>query len=430
MSETPVTNTPDTDTVEILRIGHAGDGVTEEGLFVPYTVPGDMVRVSPDGKRARLAEVLRAGPARIQPLCRHFGRCGGCALQHVEMGAYLAWKREQVISALQQRGFDNAPVEDIRSIGPHTRRRATLKALKIGKRGAAKHVVAKHGVGAQTMLGFYEPESRNLVDVRACPVLHPALESLMAPLRAQFERILQPGEGAEIALTLSDTGIDAGLNLKRARGPDVLMDLAELADALKLARLAWNGEVVAEREKPAIRIGRAEVMLPVGAFLQPSREGEALLQALVREGVGDARNIADLFAGIGTFALDLAGGEARVTAYESDAAMVAALNAGAHLGGMKAEAVRRDLFARSLNAEELSGFDAVVLDPPRPGARAQAEALSRADVGRVVYVSCSPASFARDARLLCDGGFRLMRVTPVDQFLWSPHVEMVAVFVR
>ena len=398
------------ETVEILRLGHAGDGVTADGLFVPYTVPGDVVRIAREGPRGRLSEIVTPGPSRTAPPCAHFGRCGGCALQMVAREPYLAWKRDSVVNALKQRGLADAPVEDIRAVAPGTRRRAMFKARATGK---------------SVSLGFYEPESRNLVDIIGCPVLAPELAALIAPLKAQLAPLLKPAETAELHATATDTGIDLSLKLKRARQPDLLTMLSELASALKLARLSWNGETVAMAMTPSLRIGRFTVALPPESFLQPTREGMRILQDLVREEAGDAHRVADLFCGCGTFALALADTYA-VHAVDSTSAQVDALAAAAKAGRANLTTETRDLFRRPLLASELARFDCVVLDPPRPGAQAQVQTLAQSTVRDVLYVSCNPASFARDARILIDGGYQLARVVPLDQFLWSPHVELFA----
>ena len=402
------------ETVEILRLGHAGDGITADGLFVPYAVPGDVVRVIREGARGHLQEIVTPGPSRAAPVCSHFGRCGGCALQMMEREPYLAWKRDLVLSALKQRGFTEAAVEEIRAVPPGTRRRAMFKARADAGRVA---------------LGFYEPESRRLVDISECPVLVPALTRLIGPLKVQLAQILKPAETAELHATATETGVDLSLKIKRARGPDLLTALSELASSLDLARLNWNGETVAMAATPSMTMGRFTVALPPESFLQPTKEGEAIVQELVREEAGASRRIADLFSGCGTFALALAEGRA-IHAVDSAGAQIEALAAAAKAGRAALTTETRDLFRRPLLASELARFDAVVLDPPRPGATAQTQALAQSTVPTVLYVSCSPASFARDARILVDGGYRLTRVVPLDQFLWSPHVELFARFTR
>ncbi len=401
---------------EIVRLAHGGDGVTADGLFVPYTVPGDVALIAREDGRGRVLQILAPGKDRVTPPCRHFGVCGGCALQHVARDAYLAWKREQIITTLAQRGFDNAQVGEIVSVVPATRRRATFKA-----RGGAGGV----------QMGFYEPNSRKLVNIHECHILVPALQKLIAPMRAALGKVLAPIESAELLVTTTDTGIDLSLKLKRARSPDFLLALSEFSNTLKLARLAWNGEIVAQQVQPMLRVGKFEVALPVEPFLQPSAEGERILQKFVAEAVVGAKRVADLFAGCGTFALIFAL-EHRVHAVDIGDAMIEALDAAARTGGVGANVTTetRDLFRRPLLAHELQKFDAVVLDPPRPGAKAQSEALANSKVQRVIYASCNVASFARDARILCNGGYKLLRVTPIDQFIWSPHVELAGAFER
>ena len=395
-----------------MRLAHGGDGVTTDGAFVPYTVPGDIAWISREGTRGRVLEILTPGPTRAVPPCKYFGVCGGCALQHLERHAYLTWKREQVVTTLAQRGFEYAPVGEIISVPPATRRRANFKAE-----------VSRNGM----QLGFYERDSHRLVDIRECHILLPALLNLIAPLREELVRVLQAGETAELLATATEAGIDLSLKLRRARSPDFLMELGELANTLKLARLAWNGELVAQRAQPMLRVGKYDVALPLEPFLQPSAEGERILQNFVVDAVGNAKSVADLFAGTGTFALMLAPKHC-VHAVDASGAMIEALNVAAHSANVTTDT--RDLFRRPLLEHELDKFDAVVLDPPRPGAKAQSEALASSRVPRVVYISCNLASFARDARILCNGGYRLASVTPIDQFVWSPHVELAAVFER
>ena len=403
-----------TEIVEIVRLGHAGDGVTADGLFVPYTVPGDVARITHEGPRRHLLEIVTPGILRTDARCCHFGRCGGCALQMLARDSYLAWKRDCVIAALSQRGFTDVPVEPIRAVPPGTRRRATFKAR-----------VTANGVS----LGFYEPESRNLVDISECPVLTPQLAALIAPLKRHLAPLVRPNETAELHVTATDSGIDLSLKLKRARVPELLMMLSELASTLKVARLSWNGETVAMAATPSLRIGRFTIALPVESFLQPTKEGEQILQSLLREELRDARRVADLFSGCGTFALVLPDTSA-VHAIDSASPQIEALAAAAKTGRSNLTVETRDLFRRPALAAELSRFDCVVLDPPRPGAQSQAQALAQSAVPQVLYVSCNPASFARDARILADGGYSLERVVPLDQFVWSAHVELFARFAR
>jgi len=348
--------------------------------------------------------------------CRHFGICGGCAHQDLAPPAYRSLKRDMVVRALARQGFADAIVEEIVEVAPATRRRAVFK-------------VEKHdgAVG----IGFHAARSHAIVDMRECHVLTPALTALVAGLRELMAALLREGEGAELRVSETDSGFDIAIRWKRTDNPATNALIARRAGPLKLARVTANGRTLVELAAPTIRFGKTVVKLPPDAFLQPTRQGEAALQARVLAATKGAKRIADLFAGLGTFALPLAE-FARVHAVERDGAMLDALAAAARTTqGLKPVTTeKRDLFKEPLIAAELERFDAVVLDPPRAGALAQARALAQSTVGRVAYVSCDPASFARDARILADGGYRMGPVVPVDQFLWSSHIELMAAFAR
>lgn len=379
---------------------------------MPYTAPGDVVRVE-DGK---LVEVVEPSPHRVLPVCRHFGTCGGCALQHIDDETYRAFKRDQVTQALAQRGIEDVAVEAPVIVPPNTRRRASLKALK--QKGEIK-------------LGFNARHSHAIVDMHECHVLTPELFVLVGKLRPLMHAILKEGEGATLHLTEADNGFDLSLEMKRADAPATVTQIAQRAPQLGLIRVTAQADPIAEFEAPRLRIANADVRLPPEPFLQSTRESEQFLQAYVQQNIGKAKSIADLFCGIGTFALPLAA-HAKVQAFDSDAAMIASLTAAARAAkGLKPlTAERRDLFRRPLMASELGAFDAVVLDPPRAGAAAQTEQIAKSKIARVIYISCNPASFARDARTLIDGGLRLAALTPVDQFLWSAQLELAAIFQR
>ena len=404
--------------VEIFKLGHQGDGETAEGLYVPYTLPGDRVRAEFDGVRGRLVEVLVAGPARVAASCRHFGTCGGCAVQHMNAGAYRDWKVDQIRHALAQRNVSNFEMKPLVAVAPRSRRRATLSA-KLTRDNSL-------------ILGFQERGSQFIVDIAECHVIDRRLEALVPKLREALAQELPHSGQCEVGLTLTDTGIDMTLGL-----PGIAVDgprrtrLARLATTLHLARLTVNGEMVAQAHAPTLTWAGAHVSPPPGAFLQAVPSAEQAMQALVVEGVGRSRKVADLFAGCGTLTFPLAKGAA-VFAFEGDIDAVTALKDGAkHASGLKPITIeRRDLFRRPLLNMELEAFDAIVLDPPRAGAKAQCEQLALSKVKRVTMVSCAPATFARDARTLIDGGFKLQAVTPIDQFLWATHVELVAQFER
>ena len=402
---------------KIVRLGHRGDGETAEGLYVPFTVPGDIVAAEVVGERTRLAEVLSPGPTRTRPPCKHFGTCGGCALQHVEPVAYREWKREQVIHALAQRGIENVEIADLVTFEPRTRRRAVFT-------GRIVHDAV--------MIGFQERGTHFIVDLEECHVVHPQLMAVLAPLRQLLIGILPDQGRAEIDVLRTDSGIDMTLGLPRVEidGPSRIK-LAGLAAKLELARLTVNGELIAQAHAPTIRWAGVDVTPPPGSFLQAVPEAESTLQELAVKGVGSAKRVADLFCGAGAFTLALAR-KAAVAAYDSEKDSIAALTAALrNAQGLKPiTAERRDLFRRPLLASELNAFDAVVIDPPRAGAKAQCEQLAASKVQRIVSISCGPATFARDARILIDGGYTLEKVTPIDQFLWSAHIELSALFVR
>lgn len=416
--------------VAIEAIGAQGDGFaqTDEGLvFVPLSAPGDRLRIRLAGQkggalRGEIVELLDEGPQRVEPPCPHFGPCGGCQLQHLDPLAYGAWKQGVVGEQLGRQGLDAGVVAPMVEIGPGTRRRAVLAARRQGRR---------------VRLGFHEARSRAVVELETCLLVTPALLALLEPLREALAAWLGEGDEADVAVAETETGLD--VLVVGAPAPDLAAReaLAAFAEAQDLARLSWQPpkaapEPLAQRRLPVLTFGRAQVVPPPGGFLQPSREGEATLTRLVTEAIPEsALRIADLYAGIGTFAFALAE-PARVLAYEGDAAALAALETAARqpqvLGRVAGE--RRDLGRQPLHAEELDVFDALVFDPPRAGAAQQAPHIAESRVPTVVAVSCNPASFARDARTLVEGGYTLERVTPLDQFPWSGHLELVAVFRR
>ena len=414
--------------VEIKSLGGRGDGVADSPLgrvYVPFTVPGDRIGVrlgapAGDGHAAEMVELMVPGPARAEAPCPHFHDCGGCALQHLDAAYYADWKRGQVIAALQRRGLPTDMVAPLRQIAPHDRRRADLVARK---------------VGPAVLLGFHRRGSHKIVDLDLCLVLDPRLVALFPALRALLAQALPAGHSVDLKLTLTAAGVD--LLIEGLAAPDLAgrEALAEFAAAQDLARLVLrdpasrHDETIAQRRAPELRFGGVAVVPPPAAFLQASPAAEAAMTAEVLAAVDGARRVADLYAGIGTFSLPLSAA-AEVLAVEGEAALAAALQTAAHRAGRRVKVEQRDLVRRPLTGVELERFDAVVFDPPRAGAREQVVELAKSKVPLVVAVSCAPSSFARDARLLVDGGYRLQRLLPVDQFLWSPHVELVAIFRR
>ena len=417
--------------VTIERIGNRGDGVADSPMgrfYVPLTVPGDRVRVRPmaqrgDGRAADLVAVLEPGNDRRTPPCTHFGICGGCALQHLGDDSYIVWKLERLAAALRHSGVMAEHVESPIRTPPGDRRRAVLAAV----RGAADETLN---------LGFRVRRGHAVVDLVVCPVLAPAIVDLLPAVRDLLSELLPPRRTVEVAVALTNTGLDvilAGLDPPNLQARERLAAFAVAAD---LARLSWcsadimRPEPVVVRRPPTVTFGGVPVGPPPGAFLQASVAGEAGLIAAVADAVDGLSPVADLFAGVGTFALPLARAGVRVHAVDSDAAALRALAAAAARAGLNATCEARDLLARPLGVDHLRSYAAVILDPPRAGARGQAEALAASAVPVVVAISCNPETFARDARVLVDGGFRLSRLQPIDQFLWSPHLELAAVFRR
>jgi 23S rRNA (uracil1939-C5)-methyltransferase len=406
----------------IAHLGRRGDGVADgpEGpIYVPGALPGDTVTVEPvhgHPDRRHLVHVDTPGPDRIAPICPHFGVCGGCATQHVGWDLYRAWKRDLVVEALRTAGLE-APVDDLVDAHGEGRRRIVLHA--------------RRGTHDILQVGFSAQRAHDIVPIDHCPVTAPGLNGAIEAAWAIAETLHPLRKPLDIQVTATDVGLDIDV---RGSGPlkaDRARALAALAEERRLARLTRHGELVVQRVVPTVTIGHATVALPAGPFLQATAEGEAQLARLVDRHVGNAKSIVDLFAGIGPFALRLAE-RARVRALELDPAAVAALaQAAANTSGLKpVTAEARDLFRRPVIAHELGKVDAVVFDPPRQGAEAQARALAESRVPVVVAVSCNSATFARDAAILIGGGYTLTDVTPVDQFRYSYHVEIVARFVR
>jgi 23S rRNA (uracil1939-C5)-methyltransferase len=405
------------------HVGHLGDGVAlAEGrsLFVPYTLGGEMVEVAaapghhPD--RRQLVRIEQASPERIEPLCQHFGICGGCAIQHWETERYRVWKRDLVIATLAQAKI-NCEVSSLIDAHGKGRRRMTVHARK------GSHDVLK--------VGFAAAHSHDVVPIDRCPILDPGLNGALDAAWALAEPLTGIGKPLDIQITATDSGLDVDV---RGSGPlpsAAVTTLSLVAAKHALARLTRHGELVLMRQPPGVTMGKARVILPPGSFLQATVAGEETLAALVAEHCRRAKHLADLFCGVGPFALRLAE-KSRVSAYDNDAGAIASLQkAVTSTSGLKPVRVEaRDLFRRPLVAEELRDFDAVVFDPPRQGAQAQAERLAASKVPLVIAVSCNVATFARDARILIEGGYKIEGVTPVDQFRHTPHVELVARFTR
>jgi 23S rRNA (uracil1939-C5)-methyltransferase len=407
--------------VAIAGIGHRGDGVVETAdgpVYVSYALPGETVEVEswpghPD--RRHLLRVEAPSADRIAPFCPHFGVCGGCAIQHWKLDRYRAWKRDLVVTALRQAGL-NATVDEIVDAHGEGRRRAVFHA-----RRGTKNIL---------QVGFSAGRAHRVVPIDHCPILAPALGGALEAAWAIAEALSGAGKPLDIQVTATDAGLDVDVRGSGAISSAQTIALARLVERHRLARLTRHGELVAQRAVPTVKMGRATVPLPPGAFLQATAAGEATLARLVCAHVDGAKHVADLFAGVGPFALRLAESAKVIAADASDAA-IAALRAAGRTAGLKPiDAQRRDLFRRPFLAKELARVDAAVFDPPRQGAEAQARELAASAIPAIIAVSCNPATFARDARILADAGYRLTAVTPVDQFRHAAHVEIVARFKR
>ncbi len=409
--------------VDIAALGHRGDGIGHaagQTIFVPYGAPGDRLFVQLEGERdgGRIGRILARlidGPDRAPPPCVHFGDCGGCALQHLNHPAYIAWKQGLVGEALARRGIETE-IAAMVEVPPGSRRRADFVAERQGR---------------AVRLGFNAAGSRRVVDLSTCHILLPELVRLLPPLRDALGQVLGSNEAADVAATASESGIDLWLKTRPAlalSGRETLIDLGERHG---LARISTgpDADPVVIRRPPRAIFGGIAVALPPDAFLQPSLPGELALTKIVKEALVGRKKIADLYAGCGTFTFALAAGR-RVHAVEASAPALAALAAAARALAGRVTCERRDLAREPLSAAELKKFDAVLFDPPRAGAREQATEIARSALDCAIGVSCNPISFARDARILIDGGFRLVRVFPVDQFPWSAHLELVGVFAR
>lgn len=394
----------------IVRVAAKGDGATADGRHVPLAAPGD--RIADDG-------TLIHGPDHVDPACRHFPACGSCQLQHVSESALAAFVADRVAGAARGQGLEPGPIPPAHVSPPHSRRRASLHAQAIGRR---------------VVLGFREGGSHKLVDLKQCEVLHPALFALVAPLRGLLSARADRKLAVEIELTLADQGVALGLAGYVAEGLAQTEALLDFARDHALARLTTDGgygpETVWEPEPVTITLGGTPVGLPPGAFLQATADGEAALIGTAREWLDGAATVADLFAGLGTFAFALAGPGTKVLAVEAARDAHLACQSAARMHARPVHAMHRDLFRNPLQPEELDRFAGVLLDPPRAGAREQVVALAASKVARVVYVSCNPASWARDAATLIAGGYRLAGLRAVGQFRWSTHVELASCFVR
>jgi 23S rRNA (uracil1939-C5)-methyltransferase len=405
--------------LEIDRLGRQGDGIAETAdgpAYIPFTLPGEIVSASGSGARRRLEAVLRAAPERIDPVCRHFGTCGGCQLQHFEQKAYLEWKQGLVGEALAREAIET-DLKPIVAFAAHQRRRVIFTAIRAQNR---------------ILLGFSERSTTRIADISQCPVLLPEIEVRLQSLRT-LAGILAPRKGVmKLAVLACDNGLDISASNGTFTPEKARQQAIAEAGRAGFLRLSLDCETLIEFERPIITIGRARVSPPPDAFVQAVAGAEEAMATLVTGHCRDARLAADLYSGFGAFALRMAE-HSLVHAAESSGAAIHALDrawreTGGVLKAIRAE--RRDLERRPLMSEELKGVDAVVFDPPRAGAEIQCRELAKAKVARIAAVSCNPVTLARDLRILVDGGYRVLSVTPVDQFVFTPHVEAVALIER
>lgn len=411
--------------ITIEGLGSEGDGVAkykDKSLFVPFTVPGDKIKaeIGEGGKHGlpgKLLKVFEESPDRVAPKCQHFGACGGCSLQHISEPLYRAWIKSRIETALSHQHIYDALFDEAYISPEGARRRVSVKMVRDG------------GV----KIGFNRWRSHDLVDVMECPVSDPKLVTAMAVLRDIFKNAFTEIRFCRIDLTLMEGGVDVVFHLPRPPKLPEAQILLKAARDNGFARytVIENGVpgAYAELEKPFINFGATRVFPPPGCFLQATQDGEQVLQEFVLENLGKAKNVADLFAGLGTFSFPIAS-RAKVLAADADKPLLAALEQTYRntQGLKKIDILHRDLFRRPLSHLELKDFDAIVLDPPRAGALAQCQMIAASKVRKLIYVSCNPNTFGRDAKVLMEGGYTLKTIKPVGQFLWSHHVELASVF--
>lgn len=393
----------------IVRVAAKGDGISESGKHVPGAAPDDILL--PDG-------TLEQGSHHAEPPCRHFGTCGGCQLQHLDEESLAGFVESRVTNAAAGQGMEPERLAVPHLSPPYSRRRATLHGTRAGGR---------------IMLGFREAGAHRIVDMCECHVLAPELFAMIAPLRSLLAK--WPGRMAvDIELVLTQQGIDVGIKGLTVEGLEQTEAVLDFARENGLARLmvdqGYGPEALWEPDPVSVALASVSAPYPAGTFLQATSDGEAVLSAAARSWLEHAGTIADLFAGLGTFAFALAGPATKVLAVEAARDAHLACKAAAAAARLPVHAMHRDLFRNPLQLDELNRFEAVVLDPPRAGAREQVALLAQSTVPRIVYISCNPSSWARDGATLTASGYRLTELRPVGQFRWSTHVELASLFVR
>ncbi|TCD13444.1 class I SAM-dependent RNA methyltransferase [Oricola cellulosilytica] len=408
-------------TLQIGHLGARGDGVSSLGdapVFVPFTLPGEEATIVMDGRSASLLSISDPSADRVEPVCPHFGTCGGCALQHMALPAYRAWKASLFEKAFASRNLDTSAIKPAQFCEPHTRRRAVFSAIR---------------TDAGVQLGFLQAGSNRVVDLRECHVISPAIDAGRPKLKALTAAFLPPAKTVHVTVNETVSGLDIAVDGKFTLGEGAKRRAADALSATNFVRLTVNGEIVLELKRPLVKFGDIAVSPPPGAFLQAVPAMEESMAALVCDHMAKSKRVADLYAGCGTFAVRIAKAST-VHVVEADGAALRSLDRGVRdAGGFGLRQVtteKRDLARRPLTAQELKPFDGVVFDPPRAGAEAQTREIAASTVQRVAAVSCNPETLARDLRILVDAGFRLRSVTPIDQFIWTPHLEAVALLDR
>ena len=398
-------------TVTIERLGHHGDGIASGPVYVARTLPGETIEGKLEGSRLTAPKIVTPSPDRTSPKCRHYKSCGGCALQHASDGFVEDWKKDVVSRSLEAFGL-KAPIRNLYTSPKASRRRATLTGRRTKK---------------AALVGFHGPATDALIAVPDCQILRPTLLAALPALEEITSLAASRKSALRLSVTDTDSGLDVLVNAGKPLDNDLRARLIGVANAAGFARFSWDDDVIVQRVAPVLKMGTAPVPIPPGAFLQATAEGEASLLASVQDAVGDAKKVLDLFSGCGTFALPLSL-EAEVHAVESEESLLGALDAGwRHSKGCKRVTTeRRDLFRRPLTPDELKHYDAIVIDPPRAGAEAQMSEIGAAQVQRIALVSCNPVTFARDAAILTNSGYKLDWIDIVDQFRWSTHIEIAA----
>lgn len=411
-------------TVTIQGLGAAGDGLVhgpDGPIYVPFTLPGETVAIARVKDRGTVMSMSSASPERVAPPCRHFGpegkggTCGGCSLQHMSPALYNDFKRNLVVSALKSKGIE-AEIGDLITARPGERRRVVLAARRTEK---------------ELLLGFNQAESHHIVPIEECPIASPGIVARLDAIRQIGTAISVNADPFRMTVLETLTGLDIAIDGVKATDKQRRAVTETVLAMRGIARVSLNGEIVIEPQKPLLDFGGIKVVIPAGAFTQATLAAEEAMAQLTADHIGKAKRVADLFAGSGSFSLRLAR-SAQVHAVEFEDKAVKALDhAARHAQGLKPVSIeRRDLFRRPLMAQEMKNFDAVVFDPPRAGAEAQCHELAKSSVKKIVAVSCNPLTLARDLAILTSGGYKLKSVTPIDQFLWSPHVEAVATLVK